>query len=80
MKVLALQANPHDTEVLRLPLEAREIRHQLSLQSCNELIVVGAVRPSDLQQLLLQYQPDIVHFSGHGNEGEIFGTRRQRWS
>ncbi|MEZ4860381.1 MAG: HEAT repeat domain-containing protein [Caldilineaceae bacterium] len=31
-----------------------------------------AVRIDDLQELLLRYQPDIVHFSGHGsNQSEI---------
>lgn len=71
MKVLVLQANPHDTEVLRLPVEAREIRRKLALQHDNELILAGAVRPSDLQELLQQCQPDVVHFSGHGNQGGL---------
>src|SRR5262249_41675499 len=29
-----------------------------------------AVRPDDLAQLLLQHQPQIVHFSGHGGRAE----------
>jgi CHAT domain len=71
MKVLALQANPHDTEVLRIAKEAREIRRRLAPHSGNELIVVGAVRTSDLLELLQEYQPDVVHFSGHGNKGGL---------
>jgi hypothetical protein len=32
-----------------------------------------AVRVADLQDLLLRYRPDIVHFSGHGSPaGELF--------
>ena len=32
-----------------------------------ELVSAWAVRPDDLQQLLLQHQPHVVHFSGHGS-------------
>src|SRR5262249_29573142 len=38
----------------------------------DSLVLVSrwAVRPEDLQQALLEVEPDIVHFSGHGTEAE----------
>src|SRR5207237_123739 len=35
-----------------------------------ELVSAWAVRPDDLQQLLLQHRPHVVHFSGHGSTAE----------
>ncbi|MGI0484864.1 CHAT domain-containing protein [Pantanalinema rosaneae CENA516] len=68
-KILVLAANPTDMNRLRLDEEVREI--QLSLeQSRNrdwfEVITRWAVRVDDLQKVLLDYTPQIIHFSGHG--------------
>ena len=35
-----------------------------------ELVPAWAVRHDDLQQLLLQHKPHVVHFSGHGTADE----------
>ena len=70
--ILILAANPSDTARLRLPKEERDIREGLALSDgCNDFVVVSqwAVRPDDLRRALLKYEPQIVHFSGHG-EGE----------
>jgi hypothetical protein len=58
IKLLFLAANPTDTDRLRLDEESRD---QFELKTH------WAVRADDLQELLMRYQPDIVHFSGHGN-------------
>lgn len=68
-RILILAANPKDTDQLRLNEEVREI--QLRLERARhreqfEIISRWAVRIDDLQQVLLDYEPDIVHFSGHG--------------
>ena len=69
MKILALQANPRKSTVLRLAEEARQIRERLLAHApSTDLIVAGAVRPGDLTALIHNYQPDVVHFSGHGTE------------
>ncbi len=73
--VLLLAANPLDTTRLRLDREARAIDKVLRLAGFRdrfELKKHFAVQVSDLQELLLRYEPTIVHFSGHGNsESEI---------
>jgi hypothetical protein len=74
-KILFLAANPSDTTRLQLGKEYRDIREALQKAGqrnrftlTNEL----AVRVGELIQLLLQYKPVIIHFSGHGSDaGEI---------
>lgn len=70
-KILTLAANPSDTTRLRLPAEVRGIQEGLALsegREAFEVISQWAVRPDDLRRALLKYEPDIVHFSGHGTE------------
>lgn len=69
--ILMLNANPHDTSPIRLDEEAREIRRKLREANLRDLIrleTLWAVRPDEIQQGLNQYEPEIVHFSGHGTE------------
>jgi TIR domain-containing protein len=69
-KILLLVAAPADGAHLRLELEIREIEESLRharLREDFEFRPVLAVRTRDLQQALLIEQPQIVHFSGHGN-------------
>lgn len=69
IKILFLAANPRDTDRLRLDEEVRAIDEALrkaDFRDYFELHSHGAVRIEDLQELLLRYQPQIVHFSGHG--------------
>jgi CHAT domain-containing protein len=52
--------------------EAREISDRIQegpYRNKFEVHKHGAVRPKDLQRLLLTYEPQIVHFSGHGSKG-----------
>lgn len=72
--ILLLASNPEKTDPLRLAKEFREIKESLKLSSNenNFKIVQGeAVRPKDLRRLVLENQPQIVHFSGHGTEQGI---------
>ena len=73
--ILFLAANPADTVRLRLDQEVRGIDaalRQADHRDSFELEQHWAVRAADLQGLLLRYQPEVVHFSGHGSEaGEI---------
>jgi TIR domain/CHAT domain len=68
-KILILTANPKNTDRLRLDEEVREIQAALD-QSRNrdqfEIVTRWAVRVDDLQPILLDHTPEIVHFSGHG--------------
>jgi hypothetical protein len=69
-KILFLGANGHDTTRLQLGAEVRDIRRELAATGVGEafhLVVELAVRPNDLQSLLLSHAPDVLHFSGHGS-------------
>lgn len=70
-KVLFLGANGRDTTKLRLAAEVRDIRHELAatgVVDAFELVAELAVRPKDLQGLLLSHHPHVLQFSGHGVE------------
>ena len=75
IKVLFLAANPMNTELLRIDEEIRKVKRALRLARYGksfDLETEMAVRYGDLQDLLLHHQPDIIHFSGHGDDsGEI---------
>jgi hypothetical protein len=73
IKILILTANPSNTERLRLDQEVREIESEL-LRSQNrdsfDLISKWAIRVDDLSRVMLDYNPQIIHFSGHGGGEE----------
>jgi hypothetical protein len=75
IKVLFLASNPKGTTSLELDKEIRGITEKIrssEYRDSLDLISAWAVRPDDLLQLLNQYKPQIVHFSGHGGKaGEI---------
>jgi hypothetical protein len=66
--ILLLTANPKGTSSLRLQEEEREIRERLRLAGYGKVPInsTGATRPRDIQQAMLDFKPQIVHFSGHG--------------
>lgn len=76
-KILILSANPKDTNPLRLDEEKREIIEGLRRAKHRDYFsieTVQAVRYRDIQRAILDHEPDIIHFSGHGEgeEGLIF--------
>jgi hypothetical protein len=67
--ILFLTADPTDASRLRLGEELREIQEKLRLARLRdrfELHQRMSVRPADIAQALLDCEPQIVHFSGHG--------------
>jgi hypothetical protein len=69
LKILFLASEPTDTSHLRLGEELREIQEKLQLAKHREQIELHqrmSVRPADISQSLLDVEPQIVHFSGHG--------------
>ncbi len=61
------------TNSLALAKEVREIETKIRLTyhfDNLQLVQKWAVRPSDLLQALLEHQPKIVQFSGHGSKSE----------
>lgn len=68
--ILFLSANPKNMVRLRLQEEEREIKRRLRLAGYGKVPIASesAVRTGDIQQALLDFKPQIVHFSGHGTE------------
>jgi len=66
--ILLLAANPKNTVSLRLQEEEREIKERLRIAGYGKVPVssTGATRSRDIQQAMLDYEPQIVHFTGHG--------------
>lgn len=67
--LLFLSANPKDTTRLRLDKEVREIDEGLKRSREREQFILQqrwATRPIDFYRAMLDYEPQIVHFSGHG--------------
>lgn len=74
--ILLLAANPKGTKSLRLQEEEREIKERLRLAGYGKVPInsTEATRPRDIQQAMLDFKPQIVHFSGHGagEDGLVF--------
>lgn len=73
--ILFLSSDPTDASRLRLGEEAREIQEKLQLAKSRERFTFhqrSSVRPEDISQALLDIEPQVVHFSGHGmSEGAL---------
>ena len=68
-KILFLAVNPKNTDKLRLDEEFREIQEALRRSKERDKFVIEsrlAVRPDDIRRAILDFDPQIVHFCGHG--------------
>jgi len=71
INILFLSANPSDTTRLRLDEEMRSIDQAIIKSDLRDVVKIEqqwAVKVTDLQEHLMRYKPNIVHFSGHGSE------------
>lgn len=69
--ILFLSANPFDSTRLRVNEEYKEIEKRIQLSKYGKQFKLqqsNAVSLSEVQESLLKYMPNIVHFSGHGSE------------
>jgi len=70
ISILFVAADPTNASRLRLGEEFREIQEKLKLAQWRDRFKLElpqmSARPADLVQALLDVQPQIVHFSGHG--------------
>ncbi|MEG4584029.1 AAA-like domain-containing protein [Microcoleus sp. MOSTC5] len=67
--ILFLAANPKNSTPLRLGEEAKEIAEGLQRSKKRDKFQLEqqwAVTPREMQRAVLDYKPEIVHFSGHG--------------
>jgi CHAT domain len=68
LRILFLAANPTSSAHLDLTREARQIEERIDAGRRRlEFVTHWAVRRSDLQRLLLEVKPHVLHFSGHGS-------------
>lgn len=82
VKVLFFGANPPGTRPLRIDEEIREIEQTIKQGSKRDSIAVKtvwAVRPRDITQALIEFEPHFVQFAGHGGGEEgSFATEDDR--
>lgn len=75
IRILFLTAEPTDSARLRLGQEFRDIEEQLQRANLGERFVLKlqlSTRPKDISQAILDFQPNIVQISGHGEStGEL---------
>jgi HEAT repeat protein len=67
--VLVASANPLDTDRLALDEEVKALTEGLRATPARDIVdlrTAWAVRPVDLLVELNEYQPEVLHFSGHG--------------
>lgn len=71
--VLFLASNPRDQEQLNLDEEVRSIKDMISKAKHRDSVKLEscwAVRPGDILQSMNEFEPTIVHFSGHGSDAD----------
>jgi RNA polymerase sigma factor (sigma-70 family) len=64
--ILFLAANPASTGRLMLDEEVRDVRERIQRRTCSVALNLEphwAVRPTDVQRLLNELRPDVVHFN-----------------
>lgn len=75
VKILFLAADPSDESRLRLGQELRDIKERLRIAKepgKYQLEQRESVRVGDITQAIFDFEPYIIHFSGHGNsQGEL---------
>ena len=75
VKILFLAADPSDQSRLRLGQEVRNIKDRLRIAKETgkyQLEQRESVRVGDITQAIFDFEPQIIHFSGHGSsQGEL---------
>lgn len=71
-KILILSANPKSTKSLRINEEVKKIKagvnhfnHEIKIEH------IGAVTIDEMRRKIIEFKPNILHFSGHGDEDGI---------
>lgn len=74
-RILFFSANPNGQAQLLLANEVKAVEAALSrghMRDRFELKTCFAAQPEDFLQEILRYQPEFVHFSGHGNTTGLY--------
>ncbi|MBT9311079.1 AAA family ATPase [Leptothoe kymatousa] len=70
--ILFVASSPSNSTRDRLDAEVRNIQEGLTLSKYRDRFIfktIWATTPKDLQRAILNLEPAIVHFSGHGDDG-----------
>ncbi len=73
-RILILAASPKDRDRLRLDAQVRDIHEGLKLSKRRDQFMVldkCAIRLRDIRRAMLEFEPHIVHFCGHGEGGKL---------
>lgn len=68
--ILFLSSSPSDELRIRVDKELRKIEESLDSAKFRDKIIINkkiAVKPETISKAMLDYNPNIVHFSGHGD-------------
>jgi hypothetical protein len=74
IKILLLSSNPYETERLQLDKEYREIENKINLSSNRKninFIYKSAVKIEYILDFINEHNPDVLHFSAHGEKSKI---------
>ncbi len=74
-RILFFGSNPQSTGKLQLEEEFRRVSEKLQHgvdENKFALFQKWAVQPNELIEAILEYKPNIIHFSGHGTRGKAF--------
>lgn len=70
-KILYLSSSPDNLNQLKVDEEFRAIYENLN-ENFFKIQSVSKTKISDIQAIIYESQPDIIHFSGHGSSEDIF--------
>jgi len=74
LNILFLSSSPSDETRIRVDKELRKVEECLESTKLRDKIVLNkkvAVKPETISKAMLDYNPNIVHFSGHGDVAGI---------
>ena len=74
LKILFLSANPREASRIEVEKEFKMVRDVIKASRYRDLIDlerIGEVSTAELTRLIIEYEPQILHFSGHGNSEEV---------
>src|SRR5882724_73169 len=74
IRIAFLATNPMETASLRTDLEAREVLQAVKKSANRDEVSIKhipAAQVTDLLEALNEFEPNIVHFSGHGSEAAV---------
>lgn len=74
LNILFISSSPSDEVRIRVDRELRKIEEHIETAKLRDKIILNkkvAVKPETISKAMLDYNPNIVHFSGHGDVNGI---------